>query len=660
MSDLAAAVRLIGADDVAERARDQGPVRGFWELLAQPLGEPRSREAELARMRSAQDALGLPDHLACALWQRWREDPHEVPPEGFLDSLPFHDVCYGLLLPLAGLAPARSLRLFGLRGPGRLDGAGRRALVSGFLAQPDTGLSLVDKVCLVRGDPFAGGRLGTSLNVLLDALATVSMTSPGALRNTLGRVGDLRELFVSHAELHRSDPPLTTREVLVALRGLKGLPTRLKRDALASLLGRAGRLERFFLVGFLRQGSRVGQTLGDDALIDALAEVTGAERARLDVARSLVDMFELAHLLEEEGHAGLAALALKPLAPVGPMLAGPEVPSDQRFPVLFETKYDGIRLMVHKATNEHGGVRCAAFTRRRLDWTQQIPGLQALAWALPCRDAIVDGELHAHVFTELGPRPASVYDLLKTLRGEGPPLRYRFAAFDLLYLDGRDLTGEPLVKRRAALSALLAPIAALPLPLPVALSDGDLVQDAASMRRLYELFRSQGHEGGIAKDPHSPYELGRRSDRWTKLKPALTLDLAVVGALYTTSADGPGASFGTYLIAALGDGPALVEVGRVQGLGARDSAQLMQAILDEGLLSGRTLERQTSTGLKAGVELRPGIVATVRFEGVVRDEGGLLSLRDPKIVRIRTGEKDLSEIDRVRTLDDLHLKQRLG
>ena len=238
-------------------------------------------------------------------------------------------------------------------------------------------------------------------------------------------------------------------------------------------------------------------------------------------------------------------------------------------------------------------------------------------------------------------------------------IQYRFAAFDLLYLDGKDLTAEPLLKRRATLAALIAPLAGAPLPLPVSLSDGELVKDRESMRRLYELFRSQGHEGGIAKDPNGPYELGRRSDRWTKLKPALTLDLAVTGALYTTSADGPGATFGTYLIAALGEGPGLTEVGRVQGLGARDSAQLVQAILDEGLLTGRSLERQTSSGLKAGVELRPGIVATVRFEGVVRDEAGVLSLRDPKIVRIRTGEKDLSEIDRVRTLGDLHLRQRL-
>jgi DNA ligase-1 len=200
----------------------------------------------------------------------------------------------------------------------------------------------------------------------------------------------------------------------------------------------------------------------------------------------------------------------------------------------------------------------------------------------------------------------------------------------------------------------------LPLPLPLELSDGELVRARPDMLRLYELFRSQGYEGGIAKAPDATYELGQRSDRWTKLKPAITLDLAVTGALYTTSADGPGATFGTYLVSALGDGPSLIEVGRVQGLGALDSARVVQSILDEGLLTGRTLERDTSSGRKAGVELRPGVVATVRFEGIVRDDAGLLALRDPKILRVRTGEKDLAELDRVKTIEQLFQKQTLG
>jgi DNA ligase-1 len=651
--------RVLAADAVASQARSRGPVAGFLQLSQQVPGRARRRRD----VRYAQSALGLTDHLAFALGEQVRK--HEAgegpPPQpGQFDSIPFHDLCYGLLLPLEGLAPARAKRLFGLAGPGRLDAKGRRALVTDVLGREGLGLDLLDKVALVRGDPFLGRRVNTSLNVLLDVLSTVVMASPTALRDELARIGDVQELFVRHCSRHRSDPALTTREVLYALRHLKATAGRAKRAVLRSLLERMGRLETFFLVGFLRQGSRVSQTLGDDALIGALAEVTGAARDRLDVARSLVDLFELTRLLAEEGAEGLASLALRPLSPVGPMLAGAEIPKDLAFPVFFEKKYDGVRLMVHKAQSAAGRVRAAAFTRRRLEWTEQLPGLLPLCWALPCREAIVDGELHGFFFSQVGPRPASVYDVLKAVRGEGTaPLRLRFAAFDLLYLDGRDLTGLPLHERRRLLEGLVAPASLAQLPLPVELSDGERVDDRPSMMRLYNLFRSQGYEGGIAKTPAGPYELGRRSDAWTKLKPAITLDLAVTGALYTTSASGPGATFGAYLVSALAEGPSLQEVGRVQGLGTMDSARLMQAILDEGLLTGRRLEQETSSGRKAGVELRPGIVATVRFEGVVKDDAGKLSLRDPKILRIRTGEKDLGELDRVRAIDELFLKQRL-
>lgn len=659
------AVRVLAGGDVAAEARALGPVAGFVYLVRALPGQ--RRRSPWATFRWAQEALGLPDHLVNALGQlvlaaERGEGPW--PAEGLLDSVPFHDVCYGLLLPLSGLAPARSLRLFGVRGPTgeRLDTKARRRLTAEFLAREDLGLSLVDKVCLIRNDPWRGRPLGTSLNVLVDVLAQTTFASPTALRQELGRMGDLQELFVRHTERSRSDPPLTTREVLVALRTIRGLSVARKKETLRSLLERMGRLERFFLLGFLRSGSRLSQTLGDDALIDALAEVSGADRARLDVARSLVDLFELARLLEEDGPAGLSKLALTPLSAIAPMLAGPEVPADLAFPVFFEKKYDGVRLMIHKQTSEEGRVRVAAFTRRRLEWTEQLPGLVPLAWSLPCRAAILDGELHGTFFTEMGPRPASVYDILKHVRGEpgGPPVRIRFAAFDLLYLEGRDLTDAPLHERRGLLERLLGPLAFAPSPgLPAELSDGELVRDRASMQRLYQLFRSQGYEGGIAKRPDGQYELGRRSEQWTKLKPAITLDLAVTGALYTTSAEGPGAAFGTYLVSALTDGPSLQEVGRVQGLGAADSARLVQSILDDGLLTGRTLERDTSSGRKAGVELRPGIVATVRFEGVVRDERSVLALRDPKILRVRTGEKDLAELDTYETIEKLFLKQRL-
>ena len=658
-TDWAKEMRVLDVEDLVREARSKGTV-GAYQALSQPLIGRRSNRYAFAR-----EHLGLPDHLTFALEkeiEQSEEEARELGPD-CLSSIPFHDLCYGLLLPLDGISPRRSQRLFGMSGPygERLDSKERRALVAEFLGNDSLGLDLVDKVALVRGDPFLGRNVGTSLNVLLDVLSQVVFRSPTALRDDLGSIGDVQEVFVRHCSRHKSDPPLTTREVLLPLRHLRGSWGAKKKRVLRSLVERMGRLEVFFMIAFLRQGRRVSQTLGDEALLDAIAATHDVDRGRLDLARSLVDVFELARFVRDEGKEGLAQLALKPLSPVGPMLAGPEIPKAPNFPLFFEKKYDGIRLMVHKASNERGAIRVAAYTRRRHDWTGQLPGINGLAWALPCREVILDGELHGTFFSEVGPRPASVYDVMKHVRGEGGvPIKLRFTAFDVIYLDGQDLTERPFHQRRDVLQRLVGPLSGLPLPIPLELSDGELVRARPDMMRLYNLFRAQGYEGGIAKEPNAPYSLGRRSDQWTKLKPAITLDLAVTGALYTTSVQGPGATFGSYLVSALAEGPSLQEVGRVQGLGAQDSARLLSSILDEGLLTGRRLERDTSSGRKAGVELRPGIVATVRFEGVVRDDTGKLSLRDPKILRVRTGEKDLGELDTVKEIERLFQKQRFS
>ena len=64
--------------------------------------------------------------------------------------------------------------------------------------------------------------------------------------------------------------------------------------------------------------------------------------------------------------------------------------------------------------------------------------------------------------------------------------------------------------------------------------------------------------------------------------------------------------------------------------------------------------------MRPGFELRPSIVATVRFEGITRDQGtGRLSLRDPKIVALRS-DKSAGEADTMRDIEELYLRQRVG
>jgi ATP-dependent DNA ligase len=139
---------------------------------------------------------------------------------------------------------------------------------------------------------------------------------------------------------------------------------------------------------------------------------------------------------------------------------------------LFERKYDGIRLLAYK---RDGDVRL--LSRNRLP--QACPPVAEAIAALPARELILDGEV---------------------TWGRG----MAYHVFDIMWLDGRDVTTLPLEDRRALLRALpLAP----PLHHVVALEDP----------RPWERACREGWEGVIAKRRDSRYEQ-RRSPHWLKMK----------------------------------------------------------------------------------------------------------------------------------------------
>ena len=150
---------------------------------------------------------------------------------------------------------------------------------------------------------------------------------------------------------------------------------------------------------------------------------------------------------------------------------------------IFERKFDGIRVLAFKR-----GADIHLYSRNRLP--QNLPAVADAIAALPIADAILDGE----VTWESG----VVYHV-----------------FDVMWLDGRDVTARPLEDRRALLAGLdLRP------PLEhVSLLEHD---------QPWELARAEGWEGVIAKRKGTPYE-HKRSKHWLKMKCELTQDFLVGG-----------------------------------------------------------------------------------------------------------------------------------
>ncbi len=112
---------------------------------------------------------------------------------------------------------------------------------------------------------------------------------------------------------------------------------------------------------------------------------------------------------------------------------------------LHEIKFDGYRI---EARLDHGKVKL--LTRKQLDWTHRFERIADAVAALPAETALLDGELVVK-----NDKDISSFAMLQNDLKEGRGDRFAYWVFDLLYLDGRDLTKEPLIARKDALRRLL-------------------------------------------------------------------------------------------------------------------------------------------------------------------------------------------------------------
>jgi bifunctional non-homologous end joining protein LigD len=174
---------------------------------------------------------------------------------------------------------------------------------------------------------------------------------------------------------------------------------------------------------------------------------------------------------------------------------------------LYELKFDGYRALLLKDGN-HAQIR----SRNDKDLTQMYPAITAAALRLKADKATVDGEIVA--LDEQG-RPA--FQALQH-RSAHPRHTLAFYAFDLLHLNGVDLTGLPLVRRRERLPRVLDDSGLLlSQDLPGAVSD------------IVHSVQALGLEGVIAKRKNSLYRPGERSQDWQKLKLELQQEFVIGG-----------------------------------------------------------------------------------------------------------------------------------
>ncbi|WP_203916159.1 non-homologous end-joining DNA ligase [Rugosimonospora africana] len=302
------------------------------------------------------------------------------------------------------------------------------------------------------------------------------------------------------------------------------------------------------------------------------------------------------------------------LATAGPLPSGPGW--------AYEFKWDGVRVI---ATVERGTLRLRA--RSGAEVTAAYPELAPLGAVLD--QAVLDGEI---VVLDEDGRP-SFTALAERMHVREAGRAARFAAtrpvtymiFDLLALDGLDLTGRSYADRRAALEDL--DLSARRWLVPPRFDDGDATLAAADEYAL---------EGVVAKRLSAPYRPGTRSPDWVKYKREHTADLVVGG--WRRGAR----TIGALLVGTARPDGRLEFRGRVGGgISAAKERDLLAALRPLIVPSSPFASPLPREDARDAVWVRPQVVVEVRYGQVTADH----RLRFPRLERLRTDKSPEECVD---------------
>ena len=258
---------------------------------------------------------------------------------------------------------------------------------------------------------------------------------------------------------------------------------------------------------------------------------------------------------------------------------------------IFERKLDGIRMLAFKQ-----GRDVRLLSRNQLSLNASYPSVAKAIAALAVKDVILDGEATG---------------------AWGSQGEFTYHVFDILWLDGRDVTRLPLDERRALLGKLTFHI-------PVGRVEA--LDDAKPWERAHD----EGWEGVIAKRRNSPYE-HRRSPHWLKMKCEATQELVVGGF---TDPQGTRVGLGALLVGYFEDDD-FVFAGKV-GTGFDTKLLLdLRAALDAIEIPKSPFTKAVGLPRIRAHFARPEIVVQVAFI----EWTGHGKLRHPRLLGIRTDKR---------------------
>jgi DNA ligase-1 len=409
--------------------------------------------------------------------------------------------------------------------------------------------AVIDKVVyMTLGElypAYVGLELGVAEKLAARAIRQVSGAGEKELNELFSRHGDLgtvAELLLRTKEQTTLFvQELTVEEVYSSLEKIAKASgpgaVDVKTAVLSKLLAMATPVEAKHIIRIVTGKMRLG--VADMTILDALAKAFGGDREIYERAYNLSsDIGLVAKTAAVEGVEGVSKFRVRVGIPVRCMLAerlssAVEILEKMDGVGFTEYKYDGERMQIHKA-----GEKVWIFSRRQENITHQYPDVvEAVEKYVKAAEAILECEAvpldpdtgETLPFQELMHRKRKK-EIERAV--EEYPVALYF--FDILYVDGEDMTTKPFLERRKMLEKVIVEDER------VKLSTGLLTHSPEEVEKIFAEAVEAGCEGVIVKSvgEDSVYRAGARGWQWIKFKRDYrsemidTVDLVVVGAFH--------------------------------------------------------------------------------------------------------------------------------
>jgi len=432
----------------------------------------------------------------------------------------------------------------------------------------NTTATIIDKVAyLTQGKlypDFKGIEIGIAEKLAIRAIAKAVGTTETAIETEMKKTGDLGTTAEKFLEKRKQQTfyqqPLTVEKVYETLdkmakaTGAGSMDTKINQ--LSGLLTDASPKEAKYLIRTVTGELRLG--IADMTVLDALAiAYGGGKETRTEIERAYnisSDLGRVARTVAEKGIEGIKNFTVSIGEPIRPMLAErlgspQEILDKLGGKCIAEYKYDGERVQAHKDADS-----IILFSRRLENITEQYPdAVNLVRDHVKAKQAIIEAEIVAidpdtdemKPFQELMHRRRK-YGIKQAM--EEYPVSLH--AFDVLYVDGKDLTQKPYPQRHRTLEKTIEKNERV-RPAEYLITD-----NVDALEKFFEEAIQNGCEGVMCKSltNDSVYQAGARGWLWIKYKRDYksemtdAVDLVIVGAFHGRGKRG--GTYGALLLAA--------------------------------------------------------------------------------------------------------------